>query len=158
MRNKSLAVLTMGILMYASVPLAVAGAKTTSTWGAPDLQPGAYAKFLVLARITDETAKRILEDTVVAKLKGAKTDAVAAWQVLVPEDLSSDAAIHAKAEQLGVDASIVFTVTADETRRRRTPPSPPASACRCASAPSACSSVPASPSEAVEPRRCGWCR
>ena len=121
LRNASLTAMMTGVLLTTTATVAVAGAKTTSMWGAPELQPGAYKRFIVLARITDESARRILEDTVVARLKAAKTDAVAAYQVLVPEDLASEEAIHAKADQLGADAGIVFTVVADQTQTKANP-------------------------------------
>ena len=121
LRNASLTAMMTGVLLTTTATVAVAGVKTTSTSTAPDLQPGSYKKYLVLARIKDESVKRILEDTVVAKLKAAKTDAVAAYTVLVPEDLASSEAIHAKAEQLGVDAGLVFTVIADETQQKANP-------------------------------------
>ena len=118
MRNASLAALTVAVLLPASASLALAAVKTTSSTSASDLKPGAYVKYLVLARVKEESAKRILEDTMVAKLKKEKIEALAAYQVLTPEDLASSEAIHAKAEQLGVDAGIVFTVISDETQQK----------------------------------------
>ena len=41
--------------------------------------------------------------------------------MLVPEDLATSEAIHAKAEQLGVDAGIVFTVVSDQTQAKPNP-------------------------------------
>lgn len=94
---------------------ALAGAKTTSTWAAPDLQPATYRKVVVLAKISDDVAKRVAEDAVVKGLKDRGVEAVAAYQVLTPADLESDAAIAAKAKELGVDAGLVFTVTGEST-------------------------------------------
>lgn len=121
MRNRLLAALTVAAMLPAAASLPLAGVKTTSSTSAPDLKPGAYGKYLVLARVKEESAKRILEDTMVEKLKKEKIDALAAYQVLGPEDLASSESIHAKAEQLGVDAGIVFTVIADETHQKANP-------------------------------------
>jgi hypothetical protein len=103
------------VLTLAAASVAVAGTKATSTWTAPDLEAGAYTKFLVLARFTDESAKRILEDTMVAKLK-KEADALAAYDALAEQDLASVEAVKSKARQLGVDAGIVFTVTGSATQ------------------------------------------
>jgi hypothetical protein len=115
MRTPAFAAGMAGALLCAS-SIAAAGTKTSSTWSAPDLQPGAYRKLIVMARFEDEAPRRILEDALAAKLKDAGLEALPAYQVLVPEDLASEAAIRAKVEQLGADAGIVFTVTGDDTK------------------------------------------
>ena len=103
---------TLGVLF----PLvAAAGAKTTSSWSASDLQPATYRKVVVLARTTDDVAMRILEDAVVKGLKEKGIEAVQAYLVLKPDDLTSDEAIEAKAQELGADAGLVFTVTGENT-------------------------------------------
>jgi hypothetical protein len=100
---------------FACVSPALAGTKTTGTWAAPDLQKTAYTKIVVLARFSEDTAKRVLEDTLVKMLKDKGVDAVPAWQVLKPEDLASPEAIDARAQALGADAGIVFTVEGQST-------------------------------------------
>jgi hypothetical protein len=115
MRTVSITVVMLAVAALALAPQGVAGTKSTSNWVAPDIEARAYRKVLVLAMFADESAKRILEDTVVKKLRGKNVTAVAAYDVLAPEDLASDEAIEAKAVQLGVDAGIVFTVEGEST-------------------------------------------
>jgi hypothetical protein len=105
----------VALSVLATLP-ASAGTKTTSTWSAPGLQPATYAKVAVLAKIEDEIAKRTLEDEVVEGLQDRGIEAVAAYQVLTPADLASEEAIRAKAQDLGLDAGLVFTVTDEQTR------------------------------------------
>jgi hypothetical protein len=114
MRRRTLIALT--VVLAALFPLAAAaGTKSTSTWVSPDLQPAAYQKVLVLAKTTDDVAKRVLEDTLVSGLKKQGIEAVQAYLVLQPADLENDAAIESKAKELGVDAGLVFTVTGEGT-------------------------------------------
>lgn len=125
MRNapaaRLLAALAAAVILPAVAMPVLAGVKTTSATSAPDLESGAYGKYLVLAKVKEESARRILEDMMVEKLKKEKVDALAAYSVLSPEDLASSEAIHAKTEQLGVDAGIVFTVIGDETHQKSNP-------------------------------------
>lgn len=100
-----------GLLAAVSLAAAVAGTKTTGTWTDPAMQPRTYAKVLVLARVTENSAKRILEDAVVKGLADKGISAIPAYSNLVPEDLATVDSIKAKAQALGVDAGIVFTVT-----------------------------------------------
>jgi len=106
----------LAALAISAFPIAaMAAATTTSTWTAPDLQPTTYKKVVVLAKFTDDSALRILEDTIVKGLKDRTIEAVQAYLVLTPADLASDEAIEAKALELGADAGLVFTVTGENT-------------------------------------------
>ena len=108
--------IVIAVILGFSFPLvAAAGANTTSSWSAPDLQPATYQKVVVLAKTTDDVAMRILEDAVVKGLKEKGIEAVQAYLVLKPDDLTSDEAIEAKAKELGADAGLVFTVTGENT-------------------------------------------
>ena len=101
--------------ILATTCVAVARTKITSKWTDPQAQPKTYAKVLVLARVTEPSAKRILEDAVVKGLQGKKIQAIAAYQSVTDEDLATEDSIKAKVQALGVDAGIVFTVTSHET-------------------------------------------
>jgi hypothetical protein len=101
-------------MLVAAALAAYARTKTTSTWTDPQAQPKVYAKVLVLARVSEPSAKRILEDKVVQGLNEKNIAAVAAYQVLTEEDLATEESIRAKAESLGIDAGIVFTVVSHE--------------------------------------------
>jgi hypothetical protein len=113
MRRHAAKAVLAGILAAASLA-AFATTRTTSTWTDPQAQPKTYAKILVLARVSEPSAKRILEDAVVHGLNEKNIAAVAAYQVLVDEDLATEESIRAKAESLGVDGGIVFTVVSHE--------------------------------------------
>lgn len=93
-----------------------AGTKATGNWSAPELQPGTYRKVLVLAKVSEDVAKHVLEDTMVKGLADKGIAAVPAYQVLTPADLASADTIRSKAHELGVDAGFVFTVTGEQTQ------------------------------------------
>ncbi len=116
MRATACLVTWITVTCFAVSSGSVAGTKTTSSWAAADLKAGAPGKYLVLARFSEESAKRILEDAFVKKLRDAGVEAVAAYQTLTAEDLADENAIKAKAEQLGVTSGIVFTVTGESTK------------------------------------------
>jgi len=104
------------VLLITTILPANAGTKTTGTWSAPDLKPATYQKVAVLAKFSDDVARRVLEDSVVKGLTDRGITAVAAYQVFDSEDLASEEAIVAKAKELGVDAGLVFTVTGKDTK------------------------------------------
>ena len=108
---------TMGIAVAVVVACAttLAGTKSTSSWTDPGAQPGSYHKVLVLAHITDDLARRVLEDAVVKGLKDGGVEALAAYQSLTDADLESGETIRAKARELGVDGGLVYTVTGTQT-------------------------------------------
>ena len=94
---------------------ALAGTKSTSSWTDPTAQPATYHKVLVLAKITDDLARRVLEDAVVKGLKDGGIDALAAYPSLTEADLESGDSIRAKAKEVGVDSGVVYTVTGTQT-------------------------------------------
>jgi len=100
---------------------AFAGTKSTSTWTASDVQPRAYRKVLVLAKITDDVARRVLEDSVVKGLAERGIAAVPAYEVLTPADVASEETIRAKAAELGIDGGVVFTVTGQDPQFKSGP-------------------------------------
>jgi hypothetical protein len=108
-------------LLAALTPAAFAAPKLTSTWAAPDLAPAAGSKWLVLAQVTEEVIKRSLEDAVVAELKKKKLDAIPAYASLSQADLASPDALRARAEELGVDAGIVFKSMGVDSKVEATP-------------------------------------
>ena len=98
-----------------------AAAKTTSTWAAPDMQPATYTKVAVLAKISDDAARRQLEDRVVEGLARRGIEAVPAYSSFTAEDLASHEAVQARAKELGVDAGLVFTVTGAQDQVKQGP-------------------------------------
>jgi hypothetical protein len=112
--------LLLGAVLAASVP-AFAAAKTTGTWKAPDLAPASYAKVAVLAKISDEAARRQLEDRVAAGLEQRGIEAIPAHSSFTAENLASEETVRARAKELGVDAGLVFTVTGEQTQVQQGP-------------------------------------
>jgi len=111
----------LGIVALAAALPAFGAAKTTSTWKAPDAAPASYAKVAVLAKISDEAARRQLEDRVAEGLAQRGIEALPAHQHFTAEDLASREAVEARAKALGVDAGLVFTVTGEQTAVKQGP-------------------------------------
>jgi len=103
-------VLVLATLLLAVVP-AAAATKTVNNWAAATVTPLPGKKMLVLAKISDDVAKRSLEDAVVAGLKQKGIEAIPAYTSITEADLVSVEAIRKKAEELGVSAGIAYTVT-----------------------------------------------
>jgi len=117
MNARSLSRLLIAPLLAAAATPAIAGStKTTSTWAAPDLQPRTYGKVAVVAKISDDIARRTLEDAVVKGLIDRGISAVASYQTFTAADLASPEAVEAKAKELGVDAGLIFSVTGKDAK------------------------------------------
>lgn len=83
------------------------------SWKAPDAGPVHFEKVLVLARVQDQSARRVAEDTLQAKLVG--TSAVQSYKVLTTEDLGDKERTKARLRDGGFDgAVIVRLVSADQ--------------------------------------------
>lgn len=117
-------------LLRAVVPVAlawlVAGCASTtlqSTWRDPAYAGGAFKRIFVLALSTrDVTARRVIEDVVVAKLAAGGVEGVPAWQSLpndgpVPESALAAAVTASRADGmlmvrlLGVDTQLTVWPT-----------------------------------------------
>ena len=113
--------LALAVIALCALGLDVeAKTKPSGTWTAPDVKPAAYRKVVVYAKLTDEAVRRQMEDYAVLGLKARGTDAVAAHQVLTPEDLASREAVEAKVKEIGVDAAVVFTVSGQSKEQEST--------------------------------------
>jgi hypothetical protein len=121
MRHRSPVRIVLFAAALTAAAVALANVRSQSNWFAPDVQPHSSGKVMVLAKFEEESAKRILEDTLVQSLKDYKIDALAAYQTLTPEDLASEEAIVKKGRELGVTAGIVFSVTGDQTEVQAKP-------------------------------------
>ncbi|MGH9868565.1 MAG: hypothetical protein ACREAA_10435 [Candidatus Polarisedimenticolia bacterium] len=105
-------------LSFATV---LAGVKTTSTWSAPEHTLRPYTKVIALAKVEEDQNRRMVEDELVEAFGKHKVTAVPAYAHMKPEELATPEAAKAKAEQLGVDAALVVTVTERGTKVK--PPS-----------------------------------
>ena len=80
------------------------------TWKDPGLTPETLEplnKFMVIARINNETSNRIAEDKIVASMK---TPAVPSYSILTLAD-TNEVAIDAKLQKNGIDGLLVMMVT-----------------------------------------------
>jgi len=121
MKTSPLGLLAAVALAACGASPGFAAAKTTSTWAAPDMKPATYAKVAVLAKISDDAARKQLEDRVVEGLARRGIEAVPAHSSFTAENLASREAIETRAKELGVDAGIVFTVTGAQDQVQQGP-------------------------------------
>lgn len=119
-RSRPTVILPMVVMMTLAGNV-VAKTRATGTWADAGLEPRRFEKVLVLAKFSEDGARRILEDEVVKGLAGRGVVAVQAYKVLEAADLEGSEAIRAKAAQLGIDAGIVFTVTGEESKVKSGP-------------------------------------
>jgi hypothetical protein len=92
-----------------------------SSWKSPDYKPEAYRKVIVLAKTSDELAKRQIEDATVKLLNDKGISAIPAYSNITAEDLATEDALIAKADILEVDALIVYTITGQDTKIKNSP-------------------------------------
>lgn len=92
-----------------------------STWKSPTYQKQDYRKVIVLAKTSNEGARRILEDETVLQLKSAGIDAIPAYSTIQESDLASEETFLAKANQLEVDGLFVYNFGKVATEYKNTP-------------------------------------
>ena len=109
---------TLTLMAFAWLVAGCASTTLQSTWRDPGYTGGAFKRIFVLALSTrDVTARRVLEDVVVAKLAAGGVEAVPAWQSLpndgpVPESALTAAVTASRADGmlmvrlLGVDTQL----------------------------------------------------
>ena len=85
-------------------------------WKSPDYQPAKYEKLLVIAKFQDELLKRQLEDETVRALGEAGIHAIPSYANLRDSDEVSDEAWTTFIQRSGVDATVIYTVTDQETQ------------------------------------------
>jgi hypothetical protein len=109
------------VLLVTALSSVTAKVKLQSSWAAEDLAPIANPKVLVLAQVQDEATRRTLEDAVVHELKLKKAEAIPAYSNLSPADTANEAALRAKARELGVNAGLLLKGTGVQTVAQATP-------------------------------------
>lgn len=106
MKQKVFMLLSILLLMLACTP----STQLIRTWKDPGLTPETLEplnKFLVIARINNETSNRIAEDKIVASMK---TPAVPSYAIITPAD-TNEVAIDAKLQKNGIDGLLVMMLT-----------------------------------------------
>jgi hypothetical protein len=109
------------ILFFSSIVLIQSIGSGQSSWKSPDYKPEAYRKVVVLAKTSDELAKRQIEDATVKLLNDKGISAIPAYSNITAEDLATEDALIAKADILEVDALIVYTITGQDTKIKNSP-------------------------------------
>lgn len=92
-----------------------------STWKSPTYQKQDYRKVMVLAKTSNEGARRILEDETVLQLKSAGIDAIPAYATIQESDLASEETFLVKADQLEVDGLFVYNFGQVATEYKNSP-------------------------------------
>jgi hypothetical protein len=92
-----------------------------SSWKSPRYQPQKYQKVMVLAKLTNETDKRHLEDDAVKLLNDKGITAIQAYLDFTDKDFATDGNFSAKIDSLGIDSWIVFELTGNNTQSSNAP-------------------------------------
>jgi len=94
--------------------LIMPGAVAQTTWKAPGYKAETFRRVMVLARVTEDAARRQLEDFTVKFLKDKGITAIPAYSQVQPADLVSREVFLKKADSLQVDALLVYAVEGAE--------------------------------------------
>ena len=96
-----------------------------STWRDPAYAGGPFKRvFVVGLSARDGTARRVLEDVIVAKLKAGGVDAIPGWQYLSDGPMPEDA-FSAAVTKTGADAMLMARLLGVETQTTVWPPMGP---------------------------------
>ena len=82
--------------------------KVLNSWVSPEYSKPAYRKVAVLAKISDKEIQQMVEDNAVLALREKGINAITSYLNFKESDLASNEAILARADQLQVDAVVVF--------------------------------------------------
>jgi len=109
--------------------LILAGCASTtlqSVWRDPAYAGGPFKRvFVVGLSAKDGTARRVLEDVMVAKLKAGGVDAVPGWQYLADGPPTDEAGFSAAVAKSGADAMLMMRLLGVETQTTVWPPMGP---------------------------------
>ena len=107
-------------LSLAAAAWLLAGCASTtlqSTWRDPGYMGGAFKRVFVLALSTrDVTARRVLEDVVVARLAASGVEAVPGWQVLPNDGPAAESALTAAVTASRADAMLMVRLLGVDTQ------------------------------------------
>ncbi len=98
----------------------VAGCASTTlqtVWKDPNYRGGAFKRiFAIGLSARDVTARRVLEDVLVAKLKAGGVDAVPAWQFLANDGPADEAVLAAAVAASGADGMLMARLLGIDTQ------------------------------------------
>jgi len=113
------------LLLCGAVALAIAGCATTtlqSTWRDPGYSGGPFRKVLVLGQSArDVTARRVLEDVLVARIERAGADAIPAWRYLPADGQADEPSFNAAVAASGADGLLMVRLLGIDTQTSVSP-------------------------------------
>jgi hypothetical protein len=113
----------VAIIVLACLVASCASTTLQSTWRDPAYQGGAFKRIFVLTLSTrDVTARRVLEDVVVAKLTAGGVEAVPAWQFLANDGPADESALTAAVTASRADALLMVRLLGVDTQLTVWPP------------------------------------
>lgn len=95
--------------------------KVLNSWVSPEYSKPDYRKVAVLAKISDKEIQQMVEDNAVLALREKGINAITSYLNFKEADLASIDAMITKADQLQVDAVVVFSVQREDTKVQNTP-------------------------------------
>jgi len=95
--------------------------KVLNSWVSPEYAKPNYRKVAVLAKISDKEIQQMVEDNAVLALREKGVTAITSYLNFKEADLASTEALIAKADQLQVDAVVVFSVLREDSKIQNTP-------------------------------------
>lgn len=95
--------------------------KVLNSWMSPEYSKPEYRKVAVLAKISDKENKQMVEDNAVLALREKGINAITSYLNFKETDMASNETLLARADQLQVDAVVVFSVLREDTKVQNTP-------------------------------------
>jgi hypothetical protein len=95
--------------------------KILNSWVSPEYSKPEYRKVAVLAKISDKEIKQMVEDNAVLALREKGINAITSYLNFKETDMASNETLLARADQLQVDAVVVFSVLREDTKVQNTP-------------------------------------
>ena len=95
--------------------------KVLNSWVSPEYTKPNYRKVAVLAKISDKEIQQMVEDNAVLALREKGITAITSYLNFKEADLASTEALIAKADQLQVDAVVVFSVLREDSKIQNSP-------------------------------------
>ena len=95
--------------------------KVLNSWVSPEYSKPEYRKVAVLAKISDKENKQMVEDNAVLALREKGINAITSYLNFKETDMATNETLLARADQLQVDAVVVFSVLREDTKVQNTP-------------------------------------
>jgi hypothetical protein len=107
----------LAVVAGALVLASCASTTLQSTWMDPGFRGGPYKRvFVVGLSARDVTARRVLEDVLVAKLRAGGVEAFPGWQFLANDGPADEAAFSAAVAKSGADSMLMARLLGVETQ------------------------------------------